>query len=78
MSPLSRRRPQDDEPGDAGALPLDLDTRVCPDCRTEVPAWRTHCPEHGTPTVPLEQLPPERDALLERFLRDEDEDVDGA
>jgi hypothetical protein len=78
MSPLERKRPGEEE-GDRGGsmgLSFELDSRTCPRCRREFPAWVRECPADGMPTVPVEELEPEQDPLLARFLEDEDADED--
>lgn len=78
MAPLERRRPESDpeEPGGGDGLSVELDTRVCPTCRREFPAWNTRCPADGTLTVRVEELAPPDDPLLARF-RDRPDEADG-
>lgn len=42
-------------PGSSG-LHVDLDLRVCPECRTEALPWQETCPQCGVAPVPQEQL----------------------
>ncbi len=75
---FQRKSPQDDEREEGSAAAADLDDRACPTCRERFPAWVERCPEHGTETVGIEDLPPPADPLLERFLAQAgDEGPDG-
>lgn len=58
-------------------LPEDLDLLVCPECRRELLPWQERCPDHGAEGIPREQLPPPRDPVLERLLRDNPDLADG-
>jgi hypothetical protein len=72
MSPFERRRPQDEDREESRGPQFDLETRVCPECRTEVPAWVETCPDDGSAVVRREELPPPDDPLLRRFLDEEE------
>lgn len=74
MSPLERKRPQDEEREVGAGSAVDLDARACPRCRRELPSWVERCPDDGAGTVRLEDLPPPTDPLLERFLTEEESD----
>ena len=68
-----------DEGGGSGGsgLELDLDTRVCADCRRELLPWQDTCPDDGGAAVKPGDLPPPPDPLADRLasmLDDEDED----
>ncbi|HEX2027251.1 MAG TPA: hypothetical protein VHF25_04555 [Nitriliruptorales bacterium] len=69
--PLERKRHEDEEPGASRGPTVDLDTRVCSVCRREYPAWISTCPEDGTTTLRIAELPPADDPLLARFLDDD-------
>lgn len=69
-----------DESGEADVqrrgLTLDLDVRVCRTCRRELLPWQEQCPDDGGAAVRREELPPSPDPLLDRFLREGEDDVD--
>jgi hypothetical protein len=71
---FQRKRPQDEEKEEGSAAAVDLDDRACPTCREQFPAWVERCPDDGTATVAVEELPPREDPLLERFLAQDDAD----
>jgi hypothetical protein len=60
-----------DEPGQVGdGLEVDLQLRVCPECRRELHLWQQRCPDDGAPaveagTLPRSDLPPVPSALLD-------------
>lgn len=49
-------------PGAPG-LHLDLDERVCPDCRRTAPPWQQRCPDCGSALVAPNDVPAPRFAL---------------
>lgn len=65
---FQRKRPDDEEREEGSSAAVDLDDRACPTCRERFPSWVERCPEDGTRTVGIEDLPPPTDPLLERFL----------
>jgi hypothetical protein len=75
MSPLERKRPQDEERLEARGQQVDLETKVCPSCREELAAWVKACPNDGATPVKREELPPLDDPLLARFLAEEPDDA---
>ncbi|MFA9443858.1 hypothetical protein [Egicoccus sp. AB-alg6-2] len=72
--PFLDPKKQDDEddalPGAPG-LHLDLDVRVCPDCRRQARPWESRCPDCDTATVAPQELPADRFVLPD--LGDEEE-----
>jgi hypothetical protein len=56
---LLARKNEDDEERPGSGLSLEIDTRVCPTCRRELPPWQTVCPDDGTTAVAPADLPPE-------------------
>ncbi|HEY8338446.1 MAG TPA: hypothetical protein VIK95_01180 [Egibacteraceae bacterium] len=59
MGYLTPRRKRDDEdPGGGTSLHLDLDERVCPQCRRTLPPWQDRCPDDGAAAVDRTALPP--------------------
>lgn len=62
---------------DGNDLGLDLDHKACPVCRRELLPWEDVCPEDGARAVPKDQLPSDRDPLLERFLQEGRDDISG-
>jgi hypothetical protein len=73
-----KKQQEDDElPGSSG-LHLDLDVRICPECRRESLPWQTECATCGVPTVAPADLPAQRFALPDLDVEDEeDEQEDG-
>lgn len=65
------------EEQDGDSLKLDLDLRACEKCRRELLPWQDTCPDDGGRAVPKDQLAPNVDPLLARFL-DEDPPPDGS
>jgi rRNA maturation protein Nop10 len=58
-----KKQQEDDElPGSSG-LRLDLDIRICPECRRESLPWQEECPTCGVPTVAPTALPAQRFVL---------------
>ncbi|MFA9431526.1 hypothetical protein [Egicoccus sp. AB-alg2] len=70
LDPKKQDDPNDVLPGAPG-LHLDLDVRVCPDCRLQTPPWVGHCPECGVATVAPGEVPATRFQLPD--LDDESE-----
>lgn len=70
MSPLERKRPDDDEPGGGSGLHVDLEDRACAECRRALPSWVARCPDCGGEAVAVGELQPADDPLLRRFLDD--------
>ena len=68
---------QDDEeqPGSSG-LRLDLDVRICPECRRESLPWQDTCPDCGVATVPPTELPAQRFVLPDLGTDDEEQEDD--
>jgi hypothetical protein len=63
MAFLDPKKQDDDElPGSSG-LELDLDIRICPECRRESLPWQQECATCGVPTVAPAALPAERFVL---------------
>ncbi|WP_370327295.1 hypothetical protein [Euzebya sp.] len=58
-------------PGGHG-LVVDLQLRVCPECRREVPEWQDECPRCGVAAVPQASLPPTMPDIPAHLLVDED------
>jgi rRNA maturation protein Nop10 len=75
-----KKQQEDDElPGSSG-LRLDLDVRICPDCRRESLPWQDACPDCGVATVPPTELPAQRFALPDLAIdgdEDQDDEVEG-
>ena len=62
---------EDDElPGGSG-LHLDLDTKVCPECRREALPWQTECQDCHVPTVLRADVPAPEFALPNLALDDD-------
>jgi rRNA maturation protein Nop10 len=69
-----KKQQEDDElPGSSG-LHLDLDIRICPECRRESLPWQDECADCGVPTVAPSALPAQRFVLPD--LGDDEGDVD--
>lgn len=79
MSPFLNQDDDDrDETGPQGqGLHVEVEEKVCRDCRREVPAWIRTCPECGGDVVPRTALPAPHDALLQRFTDADDDDAGG-
>jgi rRNA maturation protein Nop10 len=72
-----KKQQEDDElPGSSG-LRLDLDLRVCPECRRESLPWQETCADCGVPTIAPKDLPAERFSLPD-LDEDGEDDPDGA
>jgi hypothetical protein len=75
-----KKQQEDDElPGSSG-LRLDLDLRICPECRRESLPWQQTCPSCDVPTVAPGDLPAQRFRLPDLDDLDDglDDDPDGA
>ena len=60
MGFLDPDRHKDEDDGLAGSsgLHVDLETKICPECRREALPWQRTCPACGVPTVLPKDLPP--------------------
>jgi rRNA maturation protein Nop10 len=77
MAFLDPNKKQDDEElAGASGLRLDLDVRICPECRRESLPWQDTCPTCGVATVAPTDVPAERFTLPHLALDDEDEEGD--
>ena len=47
-----------DEEKDPSGMSLDMDRKVCPTCRREMPPWQERCPDDQSDLVLLVDLPP--------------------
>lgn len=65
---------QDDVLPGAPGLHLDLDVRVCPDCRLQTPPWVARCPDCGAATVTPAEIPAAQFALPDLDTEEEDGD----
>ena len=74
--PVARRHEQD-ESGEQSLAALDLETRVCSACGLELPPWQATCPTDGGDAIRRVDVPARADALLARFLDNDDEPVAG-
>jgi rRNA maturation protein Nop10 len=71
-----KKQQEDDElPGSSG-LKLDLDIRICPECRRESLPWQEECATCGVPTVAPSALPAQRFALPDLGEDAEDDALD--
>ena len=64
-------------PGGQG-LVVDLGLMACPQCRREVPDWRTDCPDCEVDAVPKTSLPSMTPDVPAHLLLDDDEDDEDA
>ncbi|MBW3577292.1 MAG: hypothetical protein KY462_06055 [Actinobacteria bacterium] len=79
MSPLERRRDDEEESGGVDSGPVvETEPRVCVVCRQELPAWVRRCPDDGARTVPRMELPAAEEPALQRLLRELGEEGDAA
>lgn len=54
---FERRRPEEEQEGEATGLTLDLDERACPVCRRFLHPWQDTCPDDGAAAVARADLP---------------------
>lgn len=73
MGILNKKSEDDDELPGSG-MRMDLDTKVCPECRREAMPWEDRCPACGVATVSPEDVPATEIALPPglRALAEED------
>lgn len=71
------RKKDDEDPGGGSGLHLDLDERVCPECRRTLPPWQDRCPDDGAVGVAPTSLPSAIPPPPAHLLEDEPEDESG-
>ncbi|GGI03221.1 hypothetical protein [Egicoccus halophilus] len=57
LDPKQKQDEHDDVLPGAPGLHLDLDVRVCPRCRAQVPPWQPRCRDCDVATVAPEDVP---------------------
>jgi hypothetical protein len=72
---LNKQQDEDDELPGSG-LHVDLDVRICPDCRTEAMPWQDTCATCGATPVLASQLPARSIALPSHLLEGLDDEVE--
>lgn len=79
MGILNKKSEEDDELPGSG-MRVDLDTKICPQCRREALPWQDVCPECGVSTVSPEDVPATEVALPPglRALAEDDALDDGS
>jgi hypothetical protein len=76
MAFLDPKKKQDDEElAGASGLRLDLDVRICPECRRESLPWQDTCPDCGVATVAPTDVPA-ASFTLPHLALDDDEDTE--
>jgi hypothetical protein len=73
-----KKQQEDDELPGASGLRLDLDVRICPECRRESLPWQDTCEHCGVATVAPSEVPAEHFRLPNLTLDDEEPDEPAA
>ena len=76
---ILNKKSEDDDALPGSGMRMDLDTKVCPECRREAMPWEDRCPACGVATVSPEDVPATEIALPPglRALAEEDSLDDG-
>ena len=75
LDPKKQQQEDDALPGSSG-VHLDLDVRICPDCKREALPWEARCPACGVPTVAPSDVPASSFPLPAHLFDDEVTDRD--
>jgi hypothetical protein len=68
-----KKKQEDEELAGASGLRLDLDVRICPECRRESLPWQDTCQDCGVGTVAPTDVPAASFTLPHLTLDDEEE-----
>ncbi len=72
-----KKQQQDDEALPGSGVRLDLEIKLCPECRREALPWQDTCPTCGVATVAPADVPASSFPLPHLAVDDEDDDGGG-